>query len=217
MTLLELLNLMRQHIKLMIVLPVMCALAVGIYCFGFMADTFTASTSMYVLVKSDDVHTTNSDLSASQMLTNDVATLIKSDRVMKDSARDLKMDSLQGYNVTVDSQTTTRVIKLSVSGKDAQSCASIANGLAKNASKVAQEVMDVQSVNVIDQAITPDHPSGPNRTMYTLVAFMAGLFIALAVIVVMDIMNVKVRANELEELTGVPIIGRIPTLSKAGK
>ena len=217
MTLLELLGLMRQHVKLMIVLPVVCALCMGVYSFGFMADTFTASTSMYVLVKSDDNHTTNSDLNASQMLTNDVATLIKSDRVMKDTAANLKMDTLQGYNITVDSQTTTRVIKLSVSGNDAQSCALIANELTKNASKVAQEVMDVQSVNVIDQASAPSKPSGPNRTMYTLVAFMAGLFIALAAIVVLDMMNVKVRSNELEELTGVPVIGRIPSLSKAGK
>ena len=217
MTLLELLHVMRQHLKLMIVLPLACALAMAVFSFGFMANSYTASTSMYVLVKSADDHAMNSDLNASQMLTNDVATLIKSDRVMKDTAQNLKMNSLSDYAITVDSQTTTRVIKVSVSGHDPASCALIANELTSNASEVAQEVMDVQSVNVIDTATTPENPSGPNRIMYTLVAGMAGLFIALALVVVLDMMNVKVRPNEIEELTGVPVIGRIPSIAKAGK
>lgn len=219
MTLLELLKLMRKHLKLVIALPIVCAIAMGLVSFLFMPNTYTASTSMYVLVQSDSesASTMSTDLSASQMITNDVANLITSDRVTRDTATALQMNSLNDYDVAVESETTTRVLTLSVTGQDAQSTAIIANELAKNVSTVAQEVMNVQSVNVIDEAITPEAPSGPNRAMYTAVAFLAGLFLAVAIVVLMDVLNTKVRgAEDVEELLGVPVIGRIPAM-KEGK
>lgn len=215
MTLIELLGLMRKHLKLVIALPIVCAIAMGLVSFLFMPNTYTASTSMYVLVQSDSEtgSTISTDLSASQMITNDVANLITSDRVTKDTAAALQMNSLKDYKISVESETTTRVLTLSVTGEDAQSTAIIANELAKNVSTVAQEVMNVQSVNVIDQAETPDSPSGPKRLMYTAVAFLAGLFIAIAIVVLMDVLNTKVRgAEDVEELLGVPVIGRIPAM-----
>lgn len=219
MTLLELLKLMRKHLKLVIALPIVCAIAMGLVSFLFMPNTYTASTSMYVLVQSDNTTgaTMSTDLSASQMITNDVANLITSDRVTKDTAAALQMNSLNDYDIAVQSETTTRVLTLSVTGQDAQSTAIIANELAKNVSAVAQEVMNVQSVNVIDEAATPESPSGPNRMMYTAVAFLAGLFLAVAIVVLMDVLNTRVRgAEDVEELLGVPVIGRIPAM-KEGK
>ena len=123
------------------------------------------------------------------------------------------MNSLEDYDITVKSETTTRVLSVSVEGEDAQSTAIIANGLAKIVSSVAQEVMSIQSINVIDEAATPEQPSGPNRPMYVLVAFLAGLFLAVAIVVLRDMMNTKVRgADDVEELLNVPVIGRIPTM-----
>ena len=219
MTLLELLKLMPKQLKLVIALPIVCAIAMGLVSFLFMPNTYTASTSMYVLVQSDSesASTMSTDLSASQMITNDVANLITSDRVTRDTATALQMNSLNDYDVAVESETTTRVLTLSVTGQDAQSTAIIANELAKNVSTVAQEVMNVQSVNVIDEAATPESPSGPNRMMYTAVAFLAGLFLAVAIVVLMDVLNTRVRgAEDVEELLGVPVIGRIPAM-KEGK
>ena len=216
MTLLELLGLMRKHLKLVIALPIMCALATAVVSYTMLPNTYTATSSMYVLVKnSGSTSTTSSDLSASQMITNDVAELIESDRVTKDVASELSMSSLNGYKISVTSATTTRVITVSVSGKDANSCALIVNQIAKDVSSVAQEVMDVQSVNVIDEAQTPTSPSGPNRLLYTGVALLAGLFVAIAIVVLMDMLNTRVRnGEEVEEMLGVPVIGRIPVMKE---
>lgn len=215
MTLLELLQLMKKHLKLVVALPLACAVLTAAVCYLVLPNTYTASTSMYVLAKSgsESASSMQSDLSASQMLTNDVATLIKSDRVMKDTANALQMAGLSDYEISVESQTTTRVISLSVTGEDAPSTAIVANKLAENVSNVAQEVMNVQSVNVIDKAATPDSPSGPKRPMYVAVAFLAGLFMAIAIVVLMDMLNTRVRgAEEVEELLGLPVIGRIPAM-----
>lgn len=217
MTLLELLTLMRKHLKLVIALPLACALATALVSWAALPNTYTASVSMYVLTKASTASgadgITNTDLTASQMLTNDVATLIKSERVITDTAKSLQMTSLDDYKVNVTSSTTTRVVTVSVTGESAQSVAIIVNQLAKTIDEVAQEVMDVRSVNVIDEAGEPQVPSGPPRVMYTTVALFAGLFVAMALVVLMDMLNTRVRnPEEIEELLGVSVIGRIPVI-----
>lgn len=215
MTLLELLQLLKKHLTLVVALPVICAVVMALFSIIGMRDTYTASTSMYVLATSAESTTSalSSELSASQMLTNDVATLIQSDRVLNDAAKSLGLENLDDYEISVTSETTTRVITLSVTGKDAEGAANVANALADSVSGVAQEVMDIQSVNVIDQAQTPDAPSGPNRLLYVAVAFVAGLFVAVAIVVLMDVLNTRVRgAEEVEQMLGIPVIGRIPAM-----
>lgn len=220
MTLLELLTLLRKHLKLVIVLPIVCMVAMGLASVLMMNDTYTATTDMYVLASSEGSNSSSalsSDLSASQMLTNDVATLLQSDRVMTDAADQLGLPNLRGYDITVTSESTTRVITLQVTSSDAQGSANVANALADCVSNVAQEVMNVESVNVIDEAPTPEAPSGPNRMLYVAVAAMAGLFAAVAIVVLMDVIDTRVRsAEDVEELLELPVIGRIPEM-KGGR
>ena len=58
---------------------------------------------------------------------------------------------------------------------------------------------------------------GPNRIMYTAVAFLAGLFFAIALIVLLDMLNTTVKSpEEAEELLGLPVLGRMPSLKGKG-
>ena len=106
MTLLELFALLKKHLKLVIALPIACALATAVFSWAFLPNTYTSTVSMYVLTRANENTSvlTSTDLTASQMLTNDVATLIKSDRIESDTASKLQMDSLKGYDVKVSSE-----------------------------------------------------------------------------------------------------------------
>lgn len=218
MTLLELLNLMKKHLRLIVALPVACAALITVYSFAAMPNTYTATTSLYVLTSQDSSsNSLSADLSASQMVANDVTTLLESNRVRKAAADDLGIKSLKDFDISVTSATTSRVIELTVEGTDPVEVANVANAIAENVSTISQDVMKVQAVNIIDVAQTPQAPSGPSRPLYIAVAFMGGLFVAVAIIVVGDMLNMKVRsAEEVEEILGVPVIGRIP-LVKGGR
>lgn len=215
MTLLELLRLLKKHVKLVIALPVICALAAAGVSWGLMANTYTATVSVYVLSSDGEnaSSTQYNELNASQLMANDIAELAQSATVMERTADKLGMESLSGYDIAVQSSTTTRVIDISVTSESAAGSAGVANGLSGVLSDVAQDVMGVQSVNVVDEAKVPDAPSGPPRAMYTAVAFLAGLFLAVAIVVVMDMVNTRVRnPEEAEEMLGIPVIGRIPRI-----
>lgn len=219
MTLLELFQLLKKHLQLVITLPVVCAIAMGIVSFAVMDNTYTATTTMYVRANNtdDNGQMNYNDLSASQMLSNDIATLLDSDSVKSGAAKELGLTNLDDYKVSVSSETTTRVITLSVIGTDAKETAEVAKAMASSVSTVAQNVGAAQSINVIDEAKTPEAPSGPKRMLYVAVAFLAGIFIAVAYVVLADMLNTRIRgAEEAEELLGIPVVGRIPAM-KGGK
>lgn len=216
MTLLELFKLLRKHLALVVALPVVLAIATAGFSWGLMQNQYTATVSVYVLTAKDDANsntTAYNDLTASQLMANDIATLAKSETVQKRTAESLGMSSLDGYKISVEAGTTTRVISISVTAGKPDAAAIVANEIATVLSTVAQDVMGVESVNVVDTAQVPTSPSGPPRTMYTAVAFLAGIFLAVAIVVLLDMLNTRVRnPEEAEELLGVPVIGRIPTI-----
>ena len=117
------------------------------------------------------------------MITNDIATLIQSSNVSSSTASQLGLENLNGYSIKTTSSTTTRILTISVTGPNAQTAANIANTIVSVTSGISQNVMDVQSVNAIDSAVAPTTPSGPNHLLYTLVALIAGLFVAIAICV----------------------------------
>ncbi len=216
MTLQELLKVLHDHLLFVILLPLMSALVIGFVSF-VLPNQYTASTTVYVLAKSSNTSTssTSSDLTASQMITNDIATLIQSSNVSSSTASQLGLENLNGYSIKTTSSTTTRILTISVTGPNAQTAANIANTIVSVTSGISQNVMDVQSVNAIDSAVAPTTPSGPNHLLYTLVALIAGLFVAIAVCVLMETLNTKARSSEdVEELLGVSVIGHIPAVGE---
>ena len=114
----------------------------GSYAFFGMDGMYTATASMYVLARQDDEGANlNTNLTASQMVANDVATLLQSDRVRDLAARDLGVKSLAGYEISVTSETTSRVLSVTVTSDNPQSAAALANSLAEHVSDIAQDVM----------------------------------------------------------------------------
>ena len=222
MTLLELFGLLRKHLGLVIALPVACALITAAVSWGFLPNEYTAETSIYALTKTSSSNTeseivTSSDLSASQMLANDFAELAKNDQIQNKTAESIGLDNLNAYKIEVNSSNTTRIIKVSVTGSDPESAAIVANELAEEIGDTAVRIMNIEAVNVVSEAKAPIVPSGPRRALYTLVALLAGLFVAIAIVVIMDMLDTTIRNDEEAiELLEAPVIGRFP-LDKGGR
>ena len=217
MTLFELLHLLRKHLVFIIVLPIVTA-AITAGASLLLPDEYTTSTSLYVLSrKEEDLQedTTAGEFSLGQMLTSDVTTIINSARVKSETAAALGLGGLGGYKISV-ANSGSRVITVTVTGTDPKGVTDVANTLARTASKVAVEVMQIDSVNVIDVASVPTGRSGPPRTLYTLVGGMAGLFLAVAILVIADAADTRVRSgSDVEELIGLPVVGHFPVVERA--
>lgn len=219
MTLFEALQLSKRHLKLFIIVPLLFMVAMGAYSFVFMSDEYTASTSMYILARIDSPQGTvsNNDLSTSQLIANDIAELAQSERVTSSTESALGLDDLSDYTVSVAGESTTRLINVTVTGPNAQMAADVANEIASNTSQVAQEVMSVDSIKVVDKAKPAKKPSGPNRPKLMLLAAAGGLMVVIGYLLVQDAVDTRIRnAQDAEETLGLPVIGRIPAV-KGGR
>lgn len=214
----DLLGAFKKHLRLIIILPIICMVVAGLVS-TVLPDEYTAETTMYVLSRSDDSDTRSSsssvqsDLSAGQMISNDVVNIIKSDRVKSDVASQLGLDNLNGFDLDVTNSNDTRVITLKVTGRDAQQSADVANAIVSDVSNVASDVMKVESVNVIDEAKVPNQPSGPNRLRITLIGLVLGFVVAYGIAILREALNRRVTSDEdIEQLIDVPVIGHFQEL-----
>lgn len=193
--------------------------AMGTYSFAFMSDEYTASTSMYILARSDSPqgNVSNNDFSTSQLIANDIAELAQSERVTSSTESALGLDDLSDYTVSVAGESTTRLINVTVTGPNAKMAADVANEIASNTSQVAQEVMSVDFIKVVDKAKPAKKPSGPNRPKLMLLAAAGGLMVVIGYLLVQDAVDTRIRnAQDAEETLGLPVIGRIPAV-KGGR
>lgn len=221
MTILELWEQLRRHLALTITLPVACVIACAVFCWGFMPNQYTAEASIYALSKSSEstgTVATNEQLNASQMLANDFTELLKNKQIQNEAASALGLQTLSNYDIRVNSSNTTRVLKVSVTGEDPDSCAIVANKLTEVVENTAVRVMNVEAINVISDAQAPMSPSGPPRLLYTAVAFLVGLFLAVAIVVIKELTDTTIRTEEdVRDVLGVSIIGRYPFIKEGSR
>lgn len=67
------------------------------------------------------------------------------------------------------------------------------------------------NVHVVDRALVPRGPAGPQRTKNVIIAFFASLFAGVGLAFLLNWLDDTIRANDdVEALLGTPLIGMIP-------
>ena len=73
------------------------------------------------------------------------------------------------------------------------------------------------NITVVDPARTPSYPIRPNRTFNLELGLLGGIFVGLAMAFTVDSVDATVvNPLELEEVTGMSVIGIIPTFGESG-
>lgn len=187
------------------------ALAVTTFC---MTPRYTSMTKMYVLNRQTNEGVTSSDLQSSTYLTKDYMEMIRSRTVIEAVIADLNLNSTyEGVlgQIDVSAASDTRVIAISVTDKDPYEARDIANAVRNAAAAHIQSVMNTEAVTVVDEANIPTKKSSPSTIKNVEVAGGVGLFLALAVCVVLYLMNDKVTtAEDVERYLGLSVLASMP-------
>ena len=131
----------------------------------FMTPQYQSVTKMYVLSKQDNATLTSMDMQTSTLLTKDYAELILSrtvtEAVIGKLDLDLKPEELAS-KVEIGNTTDTRIVTIKVTDSDPYQARDIANTLRDTAAEHIKNVMNIEAVNVVDEANIPDAPVGPS-------------------------------------------------------
>ena len=176
---------------------------------------YTSTTKVYILSKQgNDDKMTYSDTQLANNITKDFKEMIKSRTVVETVIRDLNLSesysSLSG-RISVSNATDTRVVGISVKDADPKKAQMLANSIRDVAGDHIREVMDLEAVNVVDEANLPESPSEPSKKKYTLIGFLIGVVASAAVLILRFYLDDSIKSSDdIEKYLGLSTLASIP-------
>ena len=209
----------RRKILIVVTAFVMAIVALG-YSTFIIKPNYTSTTRIYVVNRQANENSTltNQDLQAGTYLVKDYKEIILSQDVLAKVIDDLKLNvqpSALAKKINVTVPTDTRIVSIAVSDGDAKEAARIANSLRQIAAEKIIAVTKVSDVTTLEEAEVPNSPSSPNIRRNTLIGFLAGGVLISVVILVVEVLDDRVKKPEdVEEALGITLLGVVPNMNK---
>ncbi|HFI0045412.1 TPA: YveK family protein [Streptococcus suis] len=178
---------------------------------------YDSTTRLYVVNQSSDngAGITNQDLQAGSFLVKDYKEIILSQDVLKNVTTTLGITDDIKEKITVNIPVDTRILSITVRDSDPNQAATIANTLRDEAAKKIIEVTKVSDVTTLEAALPAENPSTPQTKRNLVLGFVAGAFIATALVLVLEVLDDRVkRPQDIEEGLGMTLLGVVPHAEK---
>lgn len=176
---------------------------------------YISTTKVYVMNRQDsNAVITYSDLQSGAQLTQDYMTLITSrpvtEQVIAELGLDMKHKDMVDI-ISVDNPKNTRTLTISVEYNDPYMAKEIADAIRKASTVHITNVMDIDAVNVVEEANVPDEPSSPNIKKNTVMCGAIGVALAMIVISIIYILDDTIKTPEdVEKYLGLSVLSSIP-------
>lgn len=204
--------------KLQIILIILIFIVLGvIYTVAFTTPMYSSSTSL-VLASSNSNQKTNTitatDITVNSKLVSTYSELVKSKNVLSQVKENLNIDvnedSLRN-NVTVSSVKDTELIKITVTTKEPNYSAKIANEIAKVFTEKVKEFYNIDNVQVVDQAEVSNVPSNINHKKDVIIFVFIGVAVAVVYVLIANMLDTTIKtAEDIEKEFKLPVVASIP-------
>ena len=206
-------------IILVTLLFTVASLAVSIF---VITPQYSSTTKVYVVnqTKDEKKAITTQDVQLGSLLVKDYKEIILSNKVMEDAAEKsgtgLTAKEL-AKKVSVEAPKDTRIISITVQDKDPQVASDLANTVKEISADQIKEVTKIDDVTTLEEAKAATSPSSPNILKNGILATALGFILAVAGVVLFELLDDRVkRAEDIEETMGLVLLGVVPD-TKTGK
>lgn len=176
---------------------------------------YTSVTKVYVLSKQDNNSSvTYNDLQIGSQLTKDYMELVKSrpvlEKVIERLELDMKPEELKS-RIGVTTQTDTRIMAISVRHEDPQEAKKIADEVREAVSVQITDIMNVDSVNMVEDASLPESPSSPSMLKNTAIGAILGFILVAGIFTILFILDDSVKTtDDVEKYLGLNVLTSVP-------
>lgn len=211
-SLMDFLSMLRKHLKLVIILPIIgCILALS-YSFLLVTPQYTASAIILIqnfeVVNGGDSSTDNeyrvysSDLQASATLAKNCSILFSADPEMRKIIGNTQM--------SVSSYEDSNFMNITITADNPQVAANTANKVAEKAYDVYIGAFKSGTVSIISQAGVPTKPSSPNIVKNGLFGVVGGLVLAFVISFLAEISDNTIKKDDdLYKIYNIPVFAEI--------
>jgi capsular polysaccharide biosynthesis protein len=121
--------------------------------------------------------------------------------------------------VTIGAVDETEVIQISATTENPQLSADICTYISQIAPDLLTTATHAGSVEPIGTAKVPSSPSSPNVKKITMFGFLIGLVLAVAIIIILDLIDNRIKTSDdfKKKFDNIPVLAEIPDISDNDK
>ena len=207
--------------KLEIILITLMFVAVGIgYSYFFVKPEYTSTTSLVLAQSSSSGQTGDGAISATDLTMNSKLVSTYSELIQRKAILgqvcenlnipDSNIQELRG-KIKVNSAKNTEIIEISVTNKDPNIAAAIANEIAKVFGEKIVEIYNISNVYLLDRAEANAVPSNINHMKDVVIFAFIGLVIAAVYVLIANMLDNTIKTEQdVEATTELLVLSSIP-------
>lgn len=209
----KILRILKNNLKLLIILPLICLLISAIVTLFFLDEEYQASTQVLVNQKESDSQMMAQEVQSNIQLVNTYSEIVKSPRILDKVSKELNRKystSELSSMLTVTNQAESQLLNIDVVSKSGKDSEKIANKLAEVFSDEVPDIMNVDNVSILSTADDTTKQVAPKTMINLVMGIVIGLIIALIIIFIKEIFDKRIKSEtDVENELEIPVLGSI--------
>lgn len=209
----KILRILKNNLKLLIILPLVCLLISAIVTIFFLDEEYQASTQVLVNQKESDSQMMAQEVQSNIQLVNTYSEIVKSPRILDKVSKELNRKysaSELSSMLTVTNQAESQLLNIDVVSKSGKDSEKIANKLAEVFSDEVPDIMNVDNVSILSTADDTTKQVAPKTMINLVMGIVIGLIIALIIIFIKEIFDKRIKSEtDVENELEIPVLGSI--------
>ena len=214
----EYLHILRRRWWMIALISLMVILLTVVYSFFIVTPIYESATTVMV---STPVTYANSpvdmnELNLNRRLAETYGEIVRSRRVANQVISEMSLTMSPGAlnnKVQVSQVRDTEFIRISVTDPDPAMGTAIANNIAEAFKDNVVEIMNVDNVSTLDEAVEPLSPISPNERLNIAIGLVLGLMLGVFVVFVREYFDNTIKTKEdVARHLDLPLIGSIPVI-----
>ncbi|MDR7002197.1 Wzz/FepE/Etk N-terminal domain-containing protein [Neobacillus niacini] len=215
----ELLQTLKKRLRLILSITFIAVLISGVVSYFFLTPIYQASTQLLVNQSKNEQNLYNyNEVQTNLQLINTYNVIIKSPAILELVIKDLNLHmTVKELNekITVQNETNSQVVNLSVQDTNPAKAVKIANKTAAIFQKEIVKIMSVDNVSVLAKATIAENPAPikPRPLLNIAIALVVGLMVGVGISFLLEYFDNTVKTEQdIEKLVGLPVLGVITTI-----
>lgn len=215
----EIFEVLKKRLKIIVAVILIAVLTTSVVTFVVIKPIFESNTTIMVGKPKNRVVDPNNPITYQEVQTNRLLVstygeIAKSRSVLEEVIKNMNLamtsDELRD-KVDVSLVKDTEIIQIKVQDHDPVVAASLANAIAQAFSKQVIRIMNVENVQVVDEAIPGTSPVRPRPMLNIAISLVLGLMMGVFLAFVLEFFDTSIKTPEdVARYLGLPVIGSIP-------
>lgn len=218
----DLFKTLKKRLALILTCMILAVTVAGVVSFLVLTPIYQASTQILVnQTHNEQDQFTSQEIQTNLQLINTYNVIIKSPAILDKVIERLDLDmtaSQLNQKITVSSEQNSQVVNVSVQDPEPFRAVDLANTTAKVFEEEIPQLMNVDNVNILSQAVMAEDPKPvkPDPKLNMAIAAVIGLMLGVGIAFLLEYLDTTIKSEQdVEELLELPILGLVSPIPES--